>query len=110
MVELPDGVLVVKVSDDDVPIVVVPEDGFFESACADPAGYPVIATGTADFLLHDSDGLGSRTRAAAFGAQLHGTVTDDDGALYRLTASVRLRVTPDDDFRLLRSDVSLVPR
>lgn len=109
VVELPNGVTVASVSDDDVPVLVVPEDGF-EAACDDPASYPVIATGTANFRLSDNDAFGSGTRGNVFGSQLQGTVTDDDGNLYNLTAFFRVRVTPDGDGTLLRSDVNLTPR
>lgn len=107
--ELPGGVTVVSVSDDDVPVVVVPEDGF-GSACDDPASFPIIATGTANFRLSDNDAFGSGTRGNVFGRQLQGTVTDDDGSLYNLTAFFRVRITPDGDGTLLRSDVTLIPR
>jgi hypothetical protein len=110
VLELPDGVISVTVSDDDTPVVVVPAPDSLEELCADPATYPVIATGTANFRLSDNDALGSGTRGNIFGSQLQGTVTDDDGNAYTLTAFVRLQVTPDGGFTPLREDVSLIPR
>jgi hypothetical protein len=110
VLELPDGVISVTVSDDDTPVVVVPAPDSLEELCADPATYPVIATGTANFRLTDNDAAVSGTRANVFGSQLQGTVTDDDGNAYNLTAFVRVRITPTGDGTLLRGDVSLIPR
>ena len=109
VVTLRSGAVVVLLHDDDIPLVVTPLAPP-DVVCADPASWPVIATGIGKIRATDNDGDVSLTRTNSFGQRITGRVVDGNGAAWSVQAHFKARITKDDEFILTREGINLVKR
>jgi hypothetical protein len=109
VVTLRSGAVVVLLHDDDIPLIVTPLAPP-EAVCADPANWPVIATGIGKIRATDNNADESLTRTNSFGQRVTGSVVDGNGDAWSVQAHFKARVTKDDEFILTREGINLVKR
>lgn len=112
-VRLPNGVIVSLVQDDDMPMRVYAASSIGEICDAVLAGESVepLASGTVRTVRTDNDLEASATpggtRTNAFGDHSSGQLSTPAGESCRFSGVFRAQITRDDEFRLLKLDVTL---
>lgn len=112
-IRLPNGVIVSLVKDPDMPIWVYAASSIEEICMAVDEGEPLdlVASGTVRLVLHDNDLEASATpggtRTNSFGDHASGRLTTPDGGSCQFSAIFHGQVNRDDEFRLIKEDVTL---
>jgi hypothetical protein len=107
IVELPSGPVKALVRDDAMPIFLYTASSIDE-LCEAVGGGAIpepIATGTVRVVLNDNDVDVSLTRTNSFGSTAKGTLERADGTACAFSATSRVLITREDEFRVVVGDI-----